>query len=278
MARGAREVEKRKHLSPLGDKETITTPFAAHTLQHLTATMAGLDWDPAAATGLDLTQMSEPGPSTGFRPPQSLSPLPQGRDAGKSGRPPPEATFTLTTAGICQSGDCEADMPLMVQKWISEVVQRGFEAGIRHNRHPVSIIPEVPVHGRYQPFQGPRDLESYQDPCSSASSIRSDDSISMEEGQIDQELSEEEGLIPDQPVFKGLFRPHLFKALLFKSKSSTSLGTNSTRPDNSTGEQDPTELLFSESMMEAEPIPAPQLFMDMIQHQWASPGAYTNPT
>lgn len=82
----------------------------------------------------------------------------------------------------------------------------------------------------------------------------------MEEGQIDQELSDEEGLTPDQPVFRGLFRPHLFKALPFKAKSSTHLGVNISGNDNVSGEQDTTNLLFSEPMMEAEAVPAPPLF------------------
>lgn len=56
------------------------------------------------------------------------------------------------------------------------------------------------------------------------------------------------------------------------------MGTDSTRPENSQGEADPTELLFSEPMAETEAIPAPQLFMDMILRQWVSLGAYSNHT
>lgn len=85
----------------------------------------------------------------------------------------------------------------------------------------------------------------------------------MEEDS-DQELSDEEGTTPNQAVFKGLFRPHLSKALLFKAESSIHLGANTSRADNVIGEQDPADLLFSESMMEAEAIPAPLLFMDII--------------
>lgn len=131
--------------------------------------------------------------------------------------------------------------------------------------------------GEVSAFLGPEGPQSYQGPSFLASFSRSEDSISIEEEQIDQELLEEEGLIPDQLIFKGLFRHHLFKALLFKAKSLTRLVMNYIRPDNSIGKQDHTKLLFSESMTEAEAIPAPQLFMDMIQHQWASPGAYPKP-
>lgn len=35
-------------------------------------------------------------------------------------------------------------------------------------------------------------------------------------------------------------------------------------------------MLFSEPFTETEDIPAPQLFLDMIQRQWESPGTYPN--
>lgn len=61
--------------------------------------------------------------------------------------------------------------------------------------------------------QYPRELLNYQASGSLDSSLRSKDSVSEEEGLIDQELSEDDGIGPEQPSFKGLFRPHLFKAL-----------------------------------------------------------------
>lgn len=91
---------------------------------------------------------------------------------------------------------------------------------------------------------------------------------------MEQELSEEEGLSLEQPVFRGLFRPHLFQALLFKAKASTKLGTADTEPGGSLTEQDPADLLFAEPATETDAIPAPPLFLDMIQRQWASPGSH----
>lgn len=123
-------------------------------------------------------------------------------------------------------------------------MQRGFEAGIAHTRQKGSVNLEVSHQGRFQPGQQWETPESCHYYDSSASSEGSEGSVSMEEGQIDQELREEEGLTPDQLVFKGLFSSHLFKALLFKAESSTHLGVNTSREDNVVGEQDPPGLLF----------------------------------
>lgn len=99
---------------------------------------------------------------------------------------------------------------------------------------------------------------------------------SFKERQMEQELSEEEGLSPEQLIFRGLFRPHLFKALLFKAKASTKLGTADAKPGGSLTEQDPADLLFAEPATETDTIPAPPLFLDMIQRQWASLGSHPN--
>lgn len=43
--------------------------------------------------------------------------------------------------------------------------------------------------------------------------------------QRDTDLSDDEGLMPDQPAFVGLFRPHIFRSLLHKAKPTTRQGT-----------------------------------------------------
>lgn len=53
---------------------------------------------------------------------------------------------------------------------------------------------------------------------------------------------------------------------------------DSTKPETPQEAADPTELLFSEPMAETEANPVPQLFMDIIQCQWDSSGAYPNAT
>ncbi|XP_058020135.1 uncharacterized protein LOC131188700 isoform X2 [Ahaetulla prasina] len=109
---------------------------------------------------------------------------------------------------------------------------------------------------------------------STDSPSEAESSPSMEDEQWDQELSEEEGFLPEQPMFKGLFRPHLFKALLSKAKAVTKqglLGEQGACP-----EQDPADMLFSEPTVETETVPAPQLFLDMIKKQWEAPAALPN--
>lgn len=113
---------------------------------------------------------------------------------------------------------------------------------------------------------------------SSASLSGTDNSLSFDEGQLDQELSDEDGLLLDQSVFKRLFHLHLFKALLFKAKASTKLDTADTGPVGTMTEQDLAELLFSETATETDAIPVPPLFLDIIQRQWASPEAHPNMT
>lgn len=66
-------------------------------------------------------------------------------------------------------------------------------------------------------------------------------------------------------------------SLLFKAKSSTLLETDLSKPEGSLEPIDPPDLLFSGPMTETEAIPAPRLFMGVIQRQWVSPGAYSNP-
>lgn len=54
-------------------------------------------------------------------------------------------------------------------------------------------------------------------------------SLSGEELGRDIDLSDDEGLLPDQPAFLGLFRPHL--SLLHKAKTTTQQGFIQTVPD-----------------------------------------------
>lgn len=48
--------------------------------------------------------------------------------------------------------------------------------------------------------------------------------------QHDIDLSDDEGLMPDQPAFVGLFRPQLFRSLLHKAKITTRQGTVQANP------------------------------------------------
>lgn len=73
--------------------------------------------------------------------------------------------------------------------------------------------------------------------------------------------------MPDQPAFAGLFRPSLFKSLLFKAKNTARLGTHLPSPDPTSETVDDMDSLFSEPTTEAEVVPLPRLFLDVVQRQ-----------
>ncbi|XP_058021153.1 uncharacterized protein LOC131189195 [Ahaetulla prasina] len=85
-------------------------------------------------------------------------------------------------------------------------------------------------------------------------------------------LSEDEGLDIDQPPFVGLFKPQLFKSLLYKAQVSTGLGdVSSSKNRFPTGEGpsgSPSEPSTSNDM-----VPAPKLFTEVVQRQWVVPGS-----
>lgn len=239
--------EKRKHLCPQGEVET----------------RAGLAQQ---VTELDLDQelLVEPGPSTSVRASLSFSPLPSGARVYR----PTTVSLAVSIAPIKAvehlSGGGATFTPDMVQKWISEVALHGFEVGRQQHKQP-ALWAEAPTQGTYQAFSAQKERLSQQSAASSSSSASvsgTNETLSFDEGHLDRELSDDEGLLPDQPVFKGLFRPHLFKTLLFKAKVSTKLGSADTRPGGSITEQDPADLLFSEPVTETDAILMPPLFLD----------------
>ncbi|XP_060542672.1 neuronal membrane glycoprotein M6-b isoform X1 [Pantherophis guttatus] len=106
----------------------------------------------------------------------------------------------------------------------------------------------------------------------------SQSSISLEEEAIiDQELSEDEGLEPDQPSFVGLFCPQMFQSLLFKAQMTTRLGIPTSKPKDSSNIIDSMANLFEEPAVAAETIPAPKLFSDVLQRQWKFPSSGPSP-
>ncbi|XP_058049789.1 uncharacterized protein LOC131203498 [Ahaetulla prasina] len=164
-------------------------------------------------------------------------------------------------------------MPELVRKWIAEAVHRELEAGKSRNRQSV-LGAEAQSQDRDQVETEPADRHMGSRSDSSDSPSEAESSPSMEDEQWDQELSEEEGFLPEQPMFKGLFRPHLFKALLSKAKAVTKQGLIGEQ--GACPEQDPADMLFSEPTVETETVPAPKLFLDMIKKQWEAPAALPN--
>lgn len=104
---------------------------------------------------LDLEMSAEPGPSTGVWPTMSLSLLPMGGEPNIGARSSSAASLLPMVAADHQPGECEGLMPSMVEKWISEAMQCGFEAGVHHNRYTTSRA-EAPLSGRLHQFQDTR--------------------------------------------------------------------------------------------------------------------------
>ncbi|XP_034281058.1 uncharacterized protein LOC117670189 [Pantherophis guttatus] len=94
---------------------------------------------------------------------------------------------------------------------------------------------------------------------------------------LDQEMSEDEDLAPDQPAFVGLFKPQLFRSLLHKAKLTTGLGVS--RPSEISPKEGPSTSvpLFEEPIIESEEIPGPKIFRDVLQRQWSSPASGPSP-
>lgn len=90
-------------------------------------------------------------------------------------------------------------------------------------------------------------------------------------------FSEDEGISSDPSPFTDLVCPDLFKSLLCKAKVITNLGSESV-PDSAQSTVDLGHMLFSEPTVEAEVIPSPKLFLDVVQMQWTNPGAGLSPT
>lgn len=161
---------------------------------------------------------------------------------------------------------------------ILEAIAQGIAEAMQQSRQTASVASDIPLHqGQHHTTQVPRELSAFQRPHSPTSSMQSRSKLSDEEGQKELELSEDEGMAPDHPTFMGLFRPALFKSLLFKAKNIVRMGADPTTSDSTLGLADPSELLFSEPATENEVIPSPKLFLDVVQRQWDLPGAHPKP-
>lgn len=156
---------------------------------------------------------------------------------------------------------------------ISEAIRQGIAQGLQQkSAHP----PEAPIHHRSEALSDQEELEGIAMADEAADSVSQD---SLSEGEIvaDQDLSDDEGLEPDQPAFIGLFRPNLFRSLLHKAQVVTGLGVSSSASSSSaaptTAQGDSASSLFQEPSVQKEVIPAPKLFSDVVLRQWAVPSS-----
>lgn len=219
---------------------------------------------PASQQGLLVTAPSQPPPPT---PPQSTVLLqgdpagvllvPQADNCSQQGdlaspsgsvpvpltqppvpRPAPEATFTLTAAGLRTAEGPQpfyCDLQAMISATVSRMLVAGLPhgarlQGVQHQGVPTHSVPLASYSEATHPLappQGEADLADY----SLQESVHSDDSQFDEDENRDMEFSEDEDALPEKPTSTGLFRPSLFKALLHKAIATTQLAASQLSTD-----------------------------------------------
>lgn len=181
----------------------------------------------------------------------------------------PEATFTPTAAGLRQESVSESEVPVFMRRWIDQAIRSGIAEGMRwQSQAPVPLYSYRP---ELEPLRYLPEREDYLDP---ASPTPSELSRYAEEFQGEDDFSESEQEAHQRPAFKGLFNPTLLKPLLAKAKATAGMGQ--TDKGMGSGEQD--DFLFSEQPVAADTIPVPDMFLDTIRRQWASPATATRAT
>lgn len=104
--------------------------------------------------------------------------------------------------------------------YISEAISQSIEAALSSRGHLCPPIPEQVLPPHLQ-SQMDADFISLKEQNLPFTSIHSEDLLVGEGDLGDQELSEDDGLAPDKPVFMGLFKPALFNKA--KAAARTSL-------------------------------------------------------
>lgn len=184
----------------------------------------------------------------------------------------PEATFSPTAAGLRPVEDQSSAFSIEMCKVISWAISQEIaETFHQRDQRPASLAPTQPL-----PY-APSDRALLPGPSSTYPSLGSENSFWGEEDQLEQDLSEAEGLTPDKPAFTGLFKPSLFKSLLFKAKTTIHMVFRATSEQAAMDLQDPSEGFFDEPAPAEEIIPSPKLFVDVIQHQWSQPSSLAAP-
>lgn len=121
------------------------------------------------------------------------------------------------------------------------------------------------------------DLQSFQDLGSPAPSHRSHPSLLEEVDHRDPDLSDDDGLLPEQLALTGLFPPTIFKSLLFKATNVAHL-SSPPAGDIPPPSHEVSAPLFSELSKAVDAIPALCLFLNVVQRQWTTPGSAPIPS
>lgn len=127
-----------------------------------------------------------------------------------------------TAAGLRQDDHLVPEIPPTLAGLILEAIRQGIAQGLQQ-RAPCEVSDYVSQHSQPRRPHPIDDSRANRDFAASPTSA-SQDSLSEGEAILDQDLSDDEGLEPDQPSFVGLFRPQMFRSLLFKAQTTTCLG------------------------------------------------------
>lgn len=107
------------------------------------------------------------------------------------------------------------------------------------------------------------EFQSYEDPALPTHLLGSHPSLLEDVERRDPEHFSDEGLLPELPAFMGLFPPNIFKSLLFKATNVAHLTSLASEPVSTTS-RGAADMLFSEPDRVADTIPAPCLFVDVV--------------
>lgn len=148
-----------------------------------------------------------------------------------------------------------AEGQLNIQSMLSEVLAEILAASLQQS---VASAPEPsrkpPGHDRL--FDRPTTSTHLE-------GVSSGDSESGEDYPEEMEFSEDEGLLPEQPAFMGLFRPLIFKSLIHKAKVTTKFGLAPATPEGVPSLQPLHDPLFQMTKPDKDVIQCPPLFAEV---------------
>lgn len=201
--------------------------------------------------------------------------------ASEPEQPVPE---TSSSNGPTQSPQAFHDIPPALAVLISEAIRHGISQGLQQRSSSEASVHSCTHQASREPtcqedVEDSREVGDTVDSLEEAREVgdtvdsASHDSLSDGEIVADHDLSDDEGLEPDQPSFIGLFRPQMFRSLLYKAQMVTHLGGASATTQSSSSSVDATSSLFQEPTVQKGVVPAPKLFSDVVLRQWSFPSS-----
>ncbi|XP_070591367.1 CUE domain-containing protein 1 isoform X1 [Erythrolamprus reginae] len=235
---------------PLTQRQVTTPdPMTPQSAYGPTGAFQEGDWSPDGQF-FSIPQAA-PSPSPSWTRPESVGPA-------RRGAQPPSATFTPTAAGLRSQQGSWQHMPPDMQELMAEIYSQGVTAG----------------SSQYARRAAPQTRNLWPAPPPSGLGSLSEEPVFGEDSDKEYEFSEDENPPEQQPV-AGLFKPALFRTLLFKAKQVMNLqGTKTSEED--TGKTSAS--LLREPQPETDSIPASHIFIEGVKKPWQYPAAAQGPS